>query len=163
MDASLTAQEEGAVPGDFDGAIEAFRRALVEYVRGEPRRALELFSQRDDVTLANPLGPPRRGSAEVRRVATEAAAILTDGSPPRFEEVTRYSTADLGYVVHIERTTARVAGGEHLSQIALRVTMIFRREGGGWKVAHRHADPITTPQAITTIIQGDQAEPETLS
>lgn len=148
------AQEVSAAPSDFDGAIEAFRQALVRYVKGDPRRALELFSQRDDVTLANPLGPPRRGPAEVGRVAAEAAAHLRDGSPPRFEEISRYSTSDLGYVVHIERTEARVAGSENLDQIALRVTMIFRREGDIWKVVHRHADPITTPRAITTVIQG---------
>ena len=154
MHEMLTAQEASAAPSDFDGAIEAFRQALVRYVKGDPRRALELFSQRDDVTLANPLGPPRRGPAEVGRVAADAAAQLRDGSPPRFEEISRYSTSDLGYVVHIERTQARVAGSENLGQIALRVTMIFRREGDTWKVVHRHADPITTPRPITTIIQG---------
>ncbi len=154
MNEILTAQEASAAPKDFDGAIEAFRQALVRYVKGDPRRALELFSQRDDVTLANPLGPPRRGPAEVGRVATAAAAQLRDGSPPRFEEISRYSTSDLGYVVHIERTQARVAGSENFGQIALRVTMIFRREGDTWKVVHRHADPITTPRPITTIIQG---------
>ena len=154
MHEMLTAQEAGAAPTDFDGAIDAFRQALVRYVKGDPRRALELFSERDDVTLANPLGPPRRGPADVGRVAAEAAAHLRDGSPPQFEEISRYSTSDLGYVVQIERTQARVAGSENLSQIALRVTMIFRREGDTWNVVHRHADPITAPRPITTIVQG---------
>ncbi len=153
MHESFATEEATAAPSDFDSAIEAFRQALVQYVEGDPRRALELFSQRDDVTLANPLGPPCRGAAEVRRVAADAATQLRDGSPPRFEEISRYSTSDLGYVVHVERTQARVAGSENLSQVALRVTMIFRREGDTWKVVHRHADPITTPRPITTIIQ----------
>jgi ketosteroid isomerase-like protein len=150
----LTAHRAKATPSDFDGVIEAFRQALVQYVKGDPRRVLELFSERDDVTLANPLGPPRRGPAEVGRVAAEAAAHLRDGSPPHFEEISRFGTSDLGYVVQIERTEARVAGSENLAQIALRVTMIFRREGATWKVVHRHADPITTARPIMTIIQG---------
>jgi ketosteroid isomerase-like protein len=149
----LTSQEATAAPSDFDRAIEAFRQGLVRYVTGDARPVLELFSQRDDVTLANPLGPPRRGPAEVGRVAADAAADLRDGSPPRFEEISRFSTSDLGYVVHIERTEARVAGRDNLAQIALRVTMIFRREGDTWKVVHRHADPIMTPRPITTIIE----------
>ncbi len=114
---------------------------------------MQLFSRRDDVTLANPLGPPRRGRAEVERAAAEAAAQLRDGSVRGFEEVSRYSTPDLGYVVHIERHQARFAGSEKMSPIALRVTMIFRREGDAWRVAHRHADPITAPRPVSTTIE----------
>jgi ketosteroid isomerase-like protein len=102
----------------------------------------EFFSRRDDVTLANPLGPPRRGAAEVAKAIAEAAAQVSDGSVRGFEEVSRYSTPDLGYVVKIERSQARLVGSENINSLALRVTLIFRREGDTWRVAHRHADPI---------------------
>ncbi len=138
---------------DFDGAVEAFRQALSAYVKGDPRPVTELFSQRDDVTLANPLGPPRRGPAEVDEAIAEGAAYLKDGSVRRFEEVARYSTPDLGYVVQLERTQARIDGREDMSPIALRVTLIFRREGDTWRIAHRHADPITTARPISTTIE----------
>jgi ketosteroid isomerase-like protein len=46
----------------------------------------------------------------------------------------------------------RLVGREEMVSSSLRVTMIFRREGDTWKVAHRHADPITTAQPISTII-----------
>ena len=35
-------------------------------------------------------------------------------------------------------------------------SLIFRlhvAEGDGWRIAHRHADPITTPQAVESILQ----------
>jgi ketosteroid isomerase-like protein len=114
---------------------------------------MEFLSRRDDVTLANPLGPPHRGPAEVARAAAEGAAQVREGCVRGFEEVSRYSTPDLGYVVQIERTQARLAGSGNLSPIALRVTMIFRREGDTWRVAHRHADPITTARPISTVIE----------
>jgi hypothetical protein len=87
---------------DFDNAVEAFRQATVSFLNGDPRPAMELYSRRDDVTLANPLGPPRRGPAEVAKAAAEAAAQVSDGSTRRIDEVSRYSTPELGYVVQIE-------------------------------------------------------------
>jgi hypothetical protein len=43
----------------FDRAVERFRAALHEYVKGDPQAVIACMSRRDDVTLANPLGPPR--------------------------------------------------------------------------------------------------------
>ena len=146
-------QERFGLQTDFDSAIEGYRRALELYVKGDPKPVMQFFSRRDDVTLANPLGPPRRGPADVEEAAAGGAAQLSDGSMRGFEEVSRYSSGDLGYVVQIERAQARLAGSENLSPIALRVTMIFRREDDVWRVVHRHADPITSPRPITSTIE----------
>jgi ketosteroid isomerase-like protein len=137
--------------GDFNGAVDAYRQALDRFIKGDPRPVAELFSQRDDVTLANPLGPPRLGRVEVEQAIEAAAANFTDGSV-RCEEVTRYSTPDLGYIVQVERCEVQLAGSDVMAPSSLRVTMIFRREGDTWKVAHRHADPITTDRPISTIL-----------
>lgn len=144
----------------LDEVIGAFREALREYVKGDPEPALSFFSDRDDVTLANPLEPPRRGPVDVRGAATQAAANFGADGPLRFdevsstfEEVSRYETPDLGYVLQIERHDGRPVGRDATVVIALRATLIFRREGGTWKIAHRHADPITTPRPISTAVQ----------
>jgi ketosteroid isomerase-like protein len=68
------------------------------------------------------------------------------------KEVTRYATADLGYVVQVERNDVQLAGSEDMA-VSLRVTLIFRREGDTWKVAHRHADPISSARPISTAIE----------
>lgn len=138
---------------DFDGAIAAYRKALGHYMQGDPGPVVSCFSDRDDVTLANPLGQTRRGAADVHEVAAAGAAHFVGGSVRGIEEVSRYSTADLGYVVEIERSQARLSGSEGMSMISLRVTMVFRREGDTWNVVHRHADPITTPRPISTAIE----------
>ena len=148
-----TGEKASGPPSNFDGAVEAYRQAQVAFLNGDPQPATELRSQRDDVTLANPLGPPHRGPADVAKAAAEAAAQVSDGSIRGFEEVSRYSTADLGYVVQIERVQARLAGSGNITPFALRATMIFRREEDAWKLVHRHADPILAPRPISTVIE----------
>jgi hypothetical protein len=46
---------------DFDDAVERHHRALGEFVVGNPEPLKSLFSHEDDVTVANPFGPPARG------------------------------------------------------------------------------------------------------
>jgi ketosteroid isomerase-like protein len=148
-----TGETASGSQSDFDSAVQAYLQALVPFVNGDPKPVTQLYSRSDDVTLANPLGPPRRGPAEVDKAIAEAAAQVSDGSLRGFEEVSRYSTPDLGYVVQIERTQARLAGSADISPISLRVTMIFRREGDAWRVVHRHADPIMTPRKLSTVVE----------
>lgn len=46
---------------DPSTAIDGFRAALLSYVRGDHEPVASFFSTVEDVTLANPLGPPRLG------------------------------------------------------------------------------------------------------
>ena len=148
-----TGEEASGSQSSFDPTVEAFRQAQLSFLNGDPTPAMEFYSGCDDVTLANPLGPPRRGPANVARAVADAAAQVSDGSIRGFEEVSRYSTDDLGYIVQIERTQARLAGNGTMTPITLRATIIFRREEDTWKIVHRHADPITTPRPISTVIE----------
>ncbi len=137
----------------FDAILEEFNRAQDAFITGDPAAVMSLHSHRDDATLSNPLTPPRRGWAEIEEAIELAATTVRDGRIIGYDEVSRYVTADLGYVVRIERTEAKVGGSDELSAVALRVTMIFRREDDGWKLAHRHADPITTARPADSMIQ----------
>jgi ketosteroid isomerase-like protein len=70
-----------------------------------------------------------------------------------FETVAKYVTPELAYAVWLERAKVKLGGMEDFAPSVLRVTMIFRPEDGTWKVVHRHADPITTPQPAESVIQ----------
>jgi ketosteroid isomerase-like protein len=138
---------------DLDEVIEQFHLAQGEVVKGNPEPALKMFSHREDVTLANPLSPPARGWEQVAETSERAASQFRDGEMVGFETVAKYVTPELAYVVHIERAKAKVGGGEDITPIALRATMILRPEEGTWKIVHRHADPITTSQPAESVIQ----------
>ena len=62
-------------------------------------------------------------------------------------------TPELAYIVRTERSEAKFGGQEAVTPISLRVTMIMAREDGGWKIVHRHADPITTARPAESVIQ----------
>ena len=142
-----------ATENDLDEVIEQYQNSLVEFVKGDPEPTKKVWSHREDVTLANPLGPPARGWEQVEKTLERAASVIRGGESVDFETVAEYVTAELAYIVWIERTEAKVGGGEDLSPIALRVTTIFRPEDGEWKIVHRHADPITEAQPAESVIQ----------
>ena len=118
------------LPPDFALAVEAYHRALEAYVAGDADPVLRLFSRRDDVTLANPLGPPVRGWAQVEEAARRAGAQVRDGADNRFEPIAAFAAADLGYVVEVHRGRANLGGGTERTPFALRITTVFRRERG---------------------------------
>ena len=138
---------------DLDQVIERCQLALGEFVKGDPEPMKEMFSNREDVSLANPLGPPARGWGEVADTMDRAASNLRDGAMVAFEDVVKYVTPELAYTVWLERQQARVAGRRDVTPFVLRVTMIYRPEDGTWKVMHRHADTITTPRPAESMIQ----------
>ena len=138
---------------DVDELIEQFHLAQGELIKGNPEPVKKLTSHRDDVTLANPLGPPARGWDEVAAATDRAAAQFRDGENIGFEVIEKYVTPELAYVLRIERAKAKVGGREDVTSIALRATMIFRPEKGEWKVVHRHTDPITSAQPAESVIQ----------
>jgi ketosteroid isomerase-like protein len=142
-----------AAADDVDEVVEQYHLALDEFVKGNPEPAKKLFSHREDVSLANPLGPPARGWEQVAQTMERAASNFRDGKRVGFETVAKYVTPELAYVVWVERYKVKLGGMEEFAPSALRVTMIFRPEDGVWKVVHRHADPITTAQPAESVIQ----------
>ena len=136
-----------------DLPIEQYHGAGLAITNGNAKIYKQLYSHRDDVTLANPFGPPARGWNEVSSRVDTAAQNYRDGEVVGFENVSTVVGADLAYLVEIERYRARVGGAKEMSAVSLRVTTVFRREDGIWKVVHRHADPIVAPRPAQSVVE----------
>jgi ketosteroid isomerase-like protein len=145
-------KEVAVAPGD-DLPLEEYHRAGHEITNGNPDVYKQLYSRQDDVTLANPFGPPARGWSDVSTRLDRAAENFRDGEVVGFENVSTVIGSDLAYTVEIESYRARVGKADEITPVSIRVTTIFRREGGIWKVVHRHADPITSPRPPESILQ----------
>jgi ketosteroid isomerase-like protein len=136
-----------------DLPLEEYHGAGREITNGNPEAYKRLYSRRDDVTLANPFGPPVRGWSEVSATLDRAAANYRDGEVVGFDNVSTGIGSDLAYTVEVESYRARVGGADEIAAVAVRVTTVFRREEGTWRVVHRHADPITAPRRADSVIQ----------
>ena len=139
---------------DVDELIERYQLGLGDFMKGDPEPVKELFSHREDVTLANPLGPPAHGWNEVGATIEHAASQFRDGRLVGVEIVEKRVTPEFAYTLWLEHAEGKVGGREDVVPATLRVTMIYRREEGGWKVVHRHADPITTARPAESVIRG---------
>ena len=138
----------------LEEAVDRYHRAVEAVVKGDSSPQERLWSRRDDVTLANPLGPPAHGWTEVSNALRRAVSQLSDGEMLAVERISGYSSDDLAYTLEIERARVKLGGAPEPTDVSLRVTTIFRREEDGWKVLHRHADPMTTPRPVESLVQG---------
>ena len=128
---------------DLDQVIEQYHQALGEFMKGDPEPVWKFHSHREDVTLANPRGGIAHGWDEVSPRMADVASGRREGEIS-CEIVEKYVSPELACIVEMERGRAKFGASEDESSYALRATILFRREDGTWKVAHRHADPAST-------------------
>lgn len=103
----------------------------------EPRRAL--WSGQEPVSV---YGAWRNaiGLAEVDGLFGVIARRFSDCTSFETELQAVAVVGDAAYTVGFEHTSVSVDGVP--GSYTLRVTQVYRREGGAWKVAHRHADVV---------------------
>lgn len=103
-----------------------------------PRRAL--WSRNEPVSV---LGAVRNahGQHELDELFTALARSFSDCTSYAFEVQAYDVVGDMAYTAGLEHTSASINGEP--GTYTLRATQVYRREGGEWKVAHRHADIVT--------------------
>lgn len=138
----------GKQEGDMnlDQAIEAQREAMQAIATGDPEPTKALYSDEDDVTLANPWGPAVRGTVAVREMLDYVGTRFREGVLDGFDQVAVYDGSTIASVLETESWRVKVGGRDELASFVLRVTCTYRREGNTWKLVSRHADPINAPR-----------------
>ena len=103
-----------------------------------PRRAL--WSRNEPVSV---LGAWRNahGQAEVTALFEHLAARFSDCTSYRFELLAHDVVGDMAFTAGLEHTSTSVDGEPRT--YTLRATQVYRREGGEWKVVHRHGDTVS--------------------
>ena len=104
-----------------------------------PRRAL--WSRQEPVSV---LGAWRNafGQVQLDELFAGLEGSFSDCTSYEMELQASDVVGDMAYTVCLEHTSASVDGTPRT--YTLRATQVYRREGGEWRVAHRHADTVTT-------------------
>jgi ketosteroid isomerase-like protein len=129
--------------------VRRLEHAVDEFLNGNNRPWLELASRSGDATIMGAWGAYELGWSQVgARYEWAAAQFRPSGAKATVQYLASGASGDFAYTVAIERSEPMIAGHEQRRRSELRVTHVFRREGGQWRFVHRHADPLvakTTP------------------
>jgi ketosteroid isomerase-like protein len=129
---------------DLNELVERVRAATRALIEGDVRGYFALVDEAPDFTLMPPTGGPTRHGPDLSPETIEALEEFFEGSGEGDFELERsYASGDLAVLVGLERQHGIVAGLDQ--DWSLRVTLVFRREGSGWRLVHRHADALVHP------------------
>jgi ketosteroid isomerase-like protein len=137
----------------LDDWLPVQRTTGIDMHSGSTASWIDAWSHREPVSVFGAGVRVRAGWADVQRTITWVASAFADCCTYEYELVAAGVAADLAYTCGFERYTATRPNGEVVRN-ELRVTQVYRREDGVWKIVHRHgdhalpADPETAPERL---------------
>jgi ketosteroid isomerase-like protein len=131
-----------AASQDFEQFLLKRQAAGRDYVSGDPEPLGRVVAQQLPATFFSPRGDVTTGAQEVWGDMNGTASSFASDSENRFETLDSAADADSGYWIGFQRSQANMRGQDQPVPFDLRVTEVYRRENGQWKLVHRHADPL---------------------
>jgi ketosteroid isomerase-like protein len=126
------------MPATLADAADAFYEAGNQLLAGDATAFAAIWSEGDDISHLGPTGARCSGRTAVMDQFAKEAAMGFQGTLVA-DERSFVETAELGYLVCIERTQGMTQAGETI-QSDIRATTIFRKESGHWRAVHHHTD-----------------------
>jgi uncharacterized protein (TIGR02246 family) len=127
-------------------ASKQFYAALNSMANGDARPMTEIWSQSADATTMHPIGGRQVGWDQVRDSWQQVAEIASEGKVMLGDQLVRVVGDDAAYELGTEHVVMTLAG--HSVRGEVRVTNIYRREGGAWRIVHHHADASQDMQGV---------------
>ena len=135
-----TSSQPASLDASVAAAIARLRAAIAQVAMGDVSAIKALYSHSPEATSFYGWGGYEVGWERVAQRWDWAAQQFRGGSVS-YENVSTVATAQMFYVTDIETyTDQRMAGVEGVTGWSNRVTHIFRREDGEWRLVHRHGN-----------------------
>ena len=139
-------------PPALEAAVAESHEALRRILNGDPSGYAALFADRDDITLGNPFGPFGKGREAVLKALNNASTKYRDGSVVAVDRVAMYGSDRIVCLVEVEHDRAKLGTAADFSEFAARVTSVYEKIDGRWRLVHRHADPITSARPAESLL-----------
>ena len=128
------------IPTSVSAAIASLHAAMARVAMGDVTAIKALYSHTADATSFYGWGGYEHGWDAVAR-RWDWAGQQFKGGTVSYQPVSCVVTPDMFYVTDIETyANQQMAGVEGLTGWTNRVTHIFRREAGEWRLVHRHGN-----------------------
>ena len=118
-------------------ASNQFYAALNKMTNGNPQPLSDIWSHNSSVTTMHPIGGRQVGWKDVWETWDQTAQVASEGQVKIQDQIIRL-VGDLAYEIGVENAGFKIAGQKVTDQV--RVTNIYQREGGTWKIVHHHTD-----------------------
>ena len=130
----------------FTSYLRRRAEASDAFVKGRIEPLLDVSTSSAPASIFGPSGTVVTGPDEVNAANTSGAAHFAGADRNDLQESHSGSDGDLAWWTGVHRSTVSIAGQDDPVPFDLRVTELYRREGGEWKLFHRHADPLKEQQ-----------------
>ena len=124
-------------------ASARFYAALNQMANGDSSSMADVWSHNASVTAMHPIGGREVGWDAVRASFQQVAQIASGGKVELKDQLVQVA-GDIAYEMGTEQGQLTLAG--HQATIEQRVTNIYQRQAGGWKMVHHHTD--TSPAML---------------
>jgi NAD(P)H-dependent FMN reductase/ketosteroid isomerase-like protein len=136
----IVTNRKGAGGSGFDSFLPRREAIALAYVNGDAGPLDEMLTRHDPATFFSPGGDTPQGAAVVAERYRADAASFENPSRSRLEILQSGTGGDLAFWTGLQHAEVCLKGRDNPVPMTLRVTEVFRREDGGWKLVHRHAD-----------------------
>jgi ketosteroid isomerase-like protein len=118
-------------------ASEGFYSALNRMANGDAGPMGDIWSHSAGVTTMHPIGGRETGWEKVRNSWEQVAQLSSKGQVTLSDQFIQIA-GDVAYELGVEHVEMTLGG--HPVADEWRVTNIYRREAGAWKIVHHHTD-----------------------
>jgi len=158
LPAAAQAAGQSQSTAEFDQFLAQVAQARHDFVNGNPATSAQLNATVLPFALLGGAGGIVTDPAAVAQQQGQVSNLYRDGTVA-IDYTTKVVSGDMAYTVGTERRVIKI--GERTEESNLRVTQVYRKENGSWKIVVRHADALLAYQAPTAASFRQPAPPQT--